>query len=104
MKPVPSNPKLLKKRLRTSYIAVSPEQGWMLYLLARGIGAQKVVEFGTSFGISTLYLTSAVRDNMLLDGWKDLYLPVLKMLTPKLRPRALVLADNLFTFRKTLEP
>jgi predicted O-methyltransferase YrrM len=43
-------------------------------------------------------------DMVLLDGWKDLYLPILKLLTPKLRPRALVLADNIFTFRKALRP
>ncbi|MCX2931132.1 class I SAM-dependent methyltransferase [Mycobacterium sp. CVI_P3] len=33
-------------------------------------------------------------DFVLLDGWKDLYLPVLHLLEPKLRPGALVVADN----------
>ena len=37
-----------------------------------------------------------------MDGWKDLYLPVLELLTPKLRPGAVVLGDNIFTFRKGL--
>jgi predicted O-methyltransferase YrrM len=41
---------------------------------------------------------------VLLDGWKDLYLPVLELLTPRLRPGAVVLADNIFTFRTTLRP
>ena len=32
-------------------------------MLARSIGAQNVVNFGTSFGISTLHLAAALRDN-----------------------------------------
>jgi predicted O-methyltransferase YrrM len=31
---------------------------------------------------------------VLLDGWKELYLPVLKLLEPRLSPGALVVADN----------
>lgn len=31
---------------------------------------------------------------VLLDGWKDLYVPVLELLGPKLSPGALVIADN----------
>ncbi len=34
-------------------------------------------------------------DLLLLDGWKELYLPVLEVLEPKLRPRSLVVSDNL---------
>jgi predicted O-methyltransferase YrrM len=145
----------LSNRMRSAYIPVSRSQGQMLYLIARSIDARTIVEFGTSFGISTLYLASAVKDNgggvvvgselepskhakaeehlreagldrfadvrlgdavktladvdapidmVLLDGWKDSYLPVLKLLQPKLRPRAVVLADNIFTFRKALRP
>ena len=141
--------------MKECYIPVSREQGELLYLTARAIGARHVVEFGTSFGISTVYLAAAVRDNggglvigseiepskhrqaeanlaeaglaevsevrlgdaletlrdlpepidlVLLDGWKDLYLPVLELVTPKLRPSAVVLADNIFTFRKSLRP
>ncbi len=41
---------------------------------------------------------------VLIDGWKDLYLPILHLLTPKLRPGAVVLADNIFTFKETLRP
>src|SRR5687767_11977323 len=121
---------------RKVYIPVSREEGRFLYLVARSIGARHVVEFGTSFGISTIYLAAAVCDNgggrvigselepskqraasthlvraglaafaevrpgdaletlrdvpapvdlVLLDGWKDLYLPMLKLLTPRLR-------------------
>jgi predicted O-methyltransferase YrrM len=103
------------------------------------------VEFGTSFGISTIHLAAAVRDNgtgrvvstelhpakvararanlaeagladvvtilagdalqtlaslpgpvefILLDGWKNLYLPVLRQLEPRLTPGALIVADD----------
>ena len=31
---------------------------------------------------------------VLLDGWKELYLPVTKLLEPKLSPGALIVADN----------
>lgn len=106
---------------------------------------ETVVEFGASFGISTIHLAAAVTDNgtghvvttelsdrkataarrnlaeaglagvvtilegdaletlasvtgpvglVLLDGWKDLYLPVLQLLQPSLTPGALVVADD----------
>ncbi len=44
-------------------LAVSRETGRLLYMLARSSQARTVVEFGTSFGISTLHLAAAVRDN-----------------------------------------
>jgi predicted O-methyltransferase YrrM len=145
----------LSRRMRRTFLPVSRSQGRMLYLVARSIDARRIVEFGTSFGISTIYLAAAVKDNgggvvvgteldrskhekatehlrqagldrfadvrlgdalqtladveapvdmVLLDGWKDGYLPVLELLKPKLRPRAVVLADNIFTFRKALRP
>ncbi len=37
-------------------------QAELLYLLARAARTRCVVEFGTSFGVSTLYLAAAVRD------------------------------------------
>lgn len=145
----------LSRRMRRAFLPVSPAQGRMLYLVARSIEARRIVEFGTSFGISTIYLAAAIKDNgggvvvgseldpskhekarehlaqaglaehadvrlgdalktladveapvdmVLLDGWKDTYLPVLQLLKPKLRPRAVVLADNIFTFKKALRP
>jgi len=145
----------LSKRMRSVYVPVSRSQGQLLYLVARSIDARRIVEFGTSFGISTIYLAAAARDNgdglvigsenepskhaaanenlreaglaahvdvrlgdalqtlttveapidmVLLDGWKDLYLPILEILKPKLRPRAVVLADNIYTFKKALRP
>jgi predicted O-methyltransferase YrrM len=50
-------------RLRDLPLAVSRETGVLLYMLARGCGTRTIVEFGTSFGISTLYLAAALRDN-----------------------------------------
>jgi predicted O-methyltransferase YrrM len=50
-------------RLKDLPLAVSRETGVLLYMLARGCGARMIVEFGTSFGISTLYLAAALRDN-----------------------------------------
>jgi predicted O-methyltransferase YrrM len=44
-------------------LAVSRETGVLLYMLARGCRARTIVEFGTSFGISTLHLAAALRDN-----------------------------------------
>jgi predicted O-methyltransferase YrrM len=127
------------------YLPISAEAGTLLYVLARAIRPDTVVEFGTSFGISTVYLAAAVTDNgsgqvvttelsprkaeaaranlneagvgdavtiltgdarqtlaslpgpvgmVLLDGWKDLCLPVLRVLEPKLAPGALVAADD----------
>lgn len=123
----------------------SPAHGQIAYNIARAINAKRIIEFGTSFGYSTIFLAAAVKDNgggvvigsefidekvkqaqanidiaglgkyteiragdamqslaapggiidmILLDGSKDLYLPVLKMLAPFLRKGGVVLADN----------
>ena len=128
------------------YMPVSPASGRLLYSLVRAARPAAVVEFGTSFGISTVHLAAAVRDNgagrvittelsaakaraaretfaaagladviallegdaretlaglgtpagvVLLDGWKDLCLPVLRLLEPSLPPGALVIADDI---------
>src|SRR5262249_4144573 len=132
--------------LEDVYMPISEQGGALLYSLVRAIRPTTIVEFGTSFGISTVYLAAAVADNalgrgvstelsakkssaaranlveagldgvvtilegdardsladvagpigfVLLDGWKDLYLPVLKLLEPHLAPGALVVADDL---------
>jgi predicted O-methyltransferase YrrM len=127
-------------------LPVSRETGSLLYMLARSTRARTIVEFGTSFGISTLHLAAALRDNgggqlitsefepgkvarardhltaggvidlveiregdalktlavnlpdtidlVLLDGAKSLYPEILALLEPRLRPGALVIADN----------
>src|SRR4051794_34009744 len=133
-------------RLKDFPLAVSRETGALLYLLARSSGARTIVEFGTSFGISTLHLAAALRDNgggrlitsefepskvararrnlkdgglddlveiregdalqtlkkdlpdrvdlLLLDGAKALYPEILSLVEGRLRPGALVVADN----------
>ncbi|MBC9876080.1 O-methyltransferase [Bradyrhizobium sp. INPA01-394B] len=50
-------------RLKDAPLAVSRETGHLLYMLARSSRAKLIVEFGTSFGISTLHLAAALRDN-----------------------------------------
>jgi predicted O-methyltransferase YrrM len=135
------------------YIPVSPECGRLLYSLVRTARPQTVVEFGTSFGIATIYLAAAIRDNgvgrvistelnaakaqqarenvaetgladvveivtgdalktlagltdpvgfALLDGWKELYLDMLRVIEPKLSPGALVAADDTDSFASVL--
>jgi predicted O-methyltransferase YrrM len=44
-------------------LPVSRETGALLYMLVRTTRAQAVLEFGTSFGVSTTYLAAALRDN-----------------------------------------
>ena len=50
-------------RARDLFLPVSRETGRLLYLLARASKARSIVEYGTSFGISTLHLAAALRDN-----------------------------------------
>jgi predicted O-methyltransferase YrrM len=50
-------------RMKDLPLAVSRETGELLYMLARSSAARTIVEFGTSFGISTLHLAAALRDN-----------------------------------------
>ena len=134
------------ERMKDFHLAVSPETGTLLYLLARSSRARAIIEFGTSFGISTLHLAAALRDNgggrlittefeeskiakaranitaaglsdlveiragdaletlarelpeqidlVLLDGAKALYPQVLALLEARLRPGAMIVADN----------
>jgi predicted O-methyltransferase YrrM len=133
-------------RLKDLWLPVSPETGTLLYMLARSTRARSIVEFGTSFGISTLYLAAALRENgggrlissefepskvararehlveaglddlveiregdalqtlsdglpesidlVLLDGAKALYGDILDLVLDRLRPGALIVADN----------
>ncbi|HEY5060457.1 MAG TPA: class I SAM-dependent methyltransferase [Gemmatimonadaceae bacterium] len=143
------------ERLGRFHAAVSRRQGRFLYLVARSVRATRIVEFGTSVGISAAYLACAVRDNgggevigsemnpvklagarrnladaglgglvdvregdaretlrhvggqvdmLFLDGFPELYLPLLRMLMPTLRAGAVVLADNILTHRRILAP
>ncbi|MGW1422881.1 O-methyltransferase [Bradyrhizobium manausense] len=53
----------LYARLKDAPLAVSRETGSLLYMLARCSRAKAIIEFGTSFGISTLHLAAGLRDN-----------------------------------------
>jgi predicted O-methyltransferase YrrM len=44
-------------------VALEPAKAELCHLLCRALGARRVVEVGTSFGVSTLYLAAAVRAN-----------------------------------------
>lgn len=44
-------------------VALERDKAEFCYLLCRSVGAARVVEAGTSHGVSTLYLAAAVRDN-----------------------------------------
>lgn len=140
--------------LSGAYMAVSCEMGMFLYITARAQASRTVVEFGTSFGVSTVFLAAAVRDNgggrviaselnpekvraarrnldeaglgdlvevregdahstlaqgvdtidlLLLDGWKDAYLTVLRLLEPRLRSGSVVIADDLNIYPQVLK-
>jgi predicted O-methyltransferase YrrM len=141
--------------LDDAFIPVSAEAGRLLYIVARSAAPGTFVEFGTSFGISTVYLAAAVRDRgaghvittelhpgkaerargyieeagladlvdlrvgdaletleglrrdvslAFLDGWKELYLPLLRVIEPALVPGALVIGDDLDLFPDALKP
>ncbi|MFT0474236.1 O-methyltransferase [Pseudomonas antarctica] len=49
--------------LKDLWLPVSRDTGHLLYMLARSSKARAIVEFGTSFGLSTLFLAAALRDN-----------------------------------------
>jgi predicted O-methyltransferase YrrM len=49
--------------LKDLWLPVSRDTGNLLYMLARSSKARAIVEFGTSFGLSTLFLAAALRDN-----------------------------------------
>jgi predicted O-methyltransferase YrrM len=129
-------------------LPVSKDAGRFIYAVARSISAKRIVEFGTSFGVSTIYFAAALKDNgggivigselepskvakanqhlaeaglsqfaeirpgdamrtlrdtgtvdlLFLDGWKLMYLDVLKLLMPNLRKGAVVMADDVTLF------
>jgi len=126
-------------------LSVGREAGTLLYLLASGAQSRRILELGTSYGYSTVWLAAAARatggkvlslelrdfkieharqaltraglstrvefhagdcletlkqlpgpfDFVLLDVWKDLYLPCFELIHPKLAPGAIIAADNM---------
>jgi predicted O-methyltransferase YrrM len=57
-------------------------------------GLDDVITILEGDALSTLSDVTGPVDFVLLDGWKDLYLPVLELLEPRLSPGVLVIADN----------
>jgi len=53
--------------LRDKLIAFDRGKAEFCYHVCRALGARRVVEAGTSFGVSTLFLAAAVRDNLRQD-------------------------------------
>ena len=128
-----------------SLLAVGPETGRLINIVARRLEAPTMLELGTSYGYSGIWLGEAARasggrlitielqayksayarematragladhidhrvgdavamigamphgiDFVLLDLWKDLYVPCLEAFYPKLNPGAIVVADNM---------
>jgi predicted O-methyltransferase YrrM len=126
-------------------ISIGRHTGQLLNLLIKGAKAQNILEIGTSYGHSTVWLAEAAHatggrvmtidcaankhdyaramlakarlaaqvefclgdaremiaslagpfDFVLLDLWKDLYIPCFDLFFPKLAPGALVAADNM---------
>src|SRR5208282_4943459 len=58
-----ASPRERAEAFQDFYLPISAQAGRLLYALARAIRPETVVEFGTSFGISTIYLAAAVTDN-----------------------------------------
>lgn len=56
-------PRFYQSFARELFLSVDPRTRRLLYMLARSTNARAIVEFGTSFGLSTLYLAAALRDN-----------------------------------------
>jgi predicted O-methyltransferase YrrM len=49
-------------------VALDRDKAEFCYQLCRANNARRIVEVGTSYGVSTLYLAAAVRDNILATG------------------------------------
>jgi predicted O-methyltransferase YrrM len=60
------------KFLSDKLVALDREKAEFCYQVCRALRAKRVVEAGTSFGVSALFLASAVRDNLNDDGGEGL--------------------------------
>jgi predicted O-methyltransferase YrrM len=54
--------------LSDKLVALDRDKAEFCYQVCRALRARRVVEAGTSFGVSTLFLAAAVRDNLRVDG------------------------------------
>jgi len=58
----------MRRFLSDKMVALDRDKAEFCYQLCRSLRATRVIEAGTSFGISTLYLAAAVRDNQIENG------------------------------------
>ena len=58
----------LRNFLADKLVALDRDKALFCYLLCRSLNAKRIVEAGTSFGVSTLYLAAALRDNQVEGG------------------------------------
>jgi predicted O-methyltransferase YrrM len=58
------------------------------------LGLEDLIEVLEGDAVATLEKLDGPVDFVLLDGWKELYVPVLELLEPRLSPGTLVVADN----------
>ena len=58
----------VKAFLSDKLVALDRDKAEFCYQLCRPTDARRIVEIGTSFGVSTLYLAAAVRDNIRAAG------------------------------------
>jgi predicted O-methyltransferase YrrM len=58
------------------------------------VGLDDVITVLQGDALTTLESLDGSVDFVVLDGWKDLYMPVLELLEPRLSPGTLVVADN----------
>lgn len=54
--------------MRDKFIALDQDKCHFMYQIARAINAKNAVEIGTSFGVSTIYLSLAVGSNLEASG------------------------------------
>lgn len=57
-----------KRFLADKLVALDPDKAQLCHQLCRALRAKRMVEVGTSYGVSTLYLAAALRDNLRDDG------------------------------------
>ena len=58
----------IKEFRRDKLVALDRDKAELCYLLCRSCNARRIVEAGTSYGVSTLYLAAALRDNIRASG------------------------------------
>ena len=58
----------LKTFLSDKLVALDRDKAEFCYQLCRATNARRIVEIGTSYGVSTLYLAAALRDNIRASG------------------------------------